>query len=153
MRQQVDCRRECPREASGGPPSGPVRLDTTRRRDGLPAIAKRREKSQVSLTGVSPRAHSRERMRRYRHWGNGQVPLESITPDQNYVKRLLPDDIDCVINRMPMLRAGESFLIGDASAMPAIAQIELCHPASTSSDTLYLDCLRKQWRELLFLTC
>ena len=66
---------------------------------------------------------------------NNFLALRLTNPaDQNYVKRLLPDSMGGMVERMPMLRAGESLLIGDATAIPAIVRIDMCHPAPASSE-------------------
>lgn len=53
-----------------------------------------------------------------------------------------------MVDRMPMLKAGESLLIGDAVAVPAIVQIEMRHPAPASSDTPNWEYWQEPWHDL-----
>lgn len=80
---------------------------------------------------------------------NNFLALRLTNPtDQNYVKRLLPDAMGGMVDRMPMLRVGESLLIGDATAIPAIVRIDMCNPAPASSDTPYWEYWQDPWKNL-----
>lgn len=80
---------------------------------------------------------------------NNFLALRLTNPkDQSYVKRLLPDAMGGMVDRLPMLRAGESLLIGDATAIPAIVRIDMCNPAPASSDTPYWECWQGPWKDL-----
>lgn len=68
--------------------------------------------------------------------------------DQNYVKRLLPDTMGNMVERMPMLRAGESLLLGDAVVLPSVVQIDICHPTPASADIPYWQLWQEEWHEL-----
>lgn len=70
--------------------------------------------------------------------------------DQNYVKRLLPDTMGNLVDRMPSLRAGESLLIGDAVVLPSVVQIDMCDPTPASSDIPYWQLWQEPWHDLDF---
>lgn len=80
---------------------------------------------------------------------NNFLALRLTNPtDQNYVKRLLPDTMGNLVDRMPTLRAGESLLIGDAVILPSVVQIDMCDPAPASTDIPYWQLWQEQWHEL-----
>lgn len=68
--------------------------------------------------------------------------------DQNYVKRLLPDTLGNLIDKMPTLRAGECILIGEAVVLPSIVQIEKCDPEPSSNDIPYWNLWKDEWKDL-----
>lgn len=68
--------------------------------------------------------------------------------DQNYVKKLLPDSMGGIIDRMPTLKAGESLLIGDAVVLPCIVKIDMCDPKPASTDIPYWELWQEQWHEI-----
>lgn len=70
--------------------------------------------------------------------------------DQNYVKRLLPDTMGNLVDRMPSLRAGESLLIGDAVVLPSVVQIDMCDPTPASTDIPYWQLWQEPWHDLDF---
>ena len=80
---------------------------------------------------------------------NNFLALRLTNPnDQNYVKRLLPDTLGDMIDKMPSLRAGEGILIGDAVILPSIVQIEKCNPAPSSSDIPYYQLWKEEWHNV-----
>lgn len=80
---------------------------------------------------------------------NNFLALRLTNPaDQNYVKRLLPDIMGNLVDRMPTLRAGESLLIGDAVVLPSVVKIDMCDPTPASTDIPYWHLWQEQWHEL-----
>lgn len=80
---------------------------------------------------------------------NNFLALRLTNPaDQNYVKRLLPDTMGNLVDRMPTLKAGESLLIGDAVVLPSVVKIEMCDPTPASTDIPYWQLWQEQWHEL-----
>ena len=80
---------------------------------------------------------------------NNFLALRLTNPnDQNYVKRLLPDILGDMIDKMPSLRAGECILIGDAVVLPSIVQVEKCDPAPSSNDIPYYQLWKEEWRNV-----
>ncbi|KGL43403.1 hypothetical protein EP58_08035 [Listeria newyorkensis] len=68
--------------------------------------------------------------------------------DQNYVKRLLPDTLGDLVEKMPSLRAGECLLIGDAVVLPSIVQVDKCSPEPASNDIPYFQLWKEEWVSL-----
>ena len=68
--------------------------------------------------------------------------------DQACVKKLLPDTLGDLINKLPSLKAGEGLLIGDAVVLPSVVKIDLCNPAPSSSDIPYWDLWKDRWKDL-----
>lgn len=80
---------------------------------------------------------------------NNFLALRLTNPaDQNYVKRLLPDTMGNLVDRMPTLRAGEGLLIGDAVVLPSVVQIDMCDPTPASTDIPYWQLWQEQWHDL-----
>ena len=80
---------------------------------------------------------------------NNFLSLRLTNPaDQNYVKRLLPDTLGSIVDKMPVLKAGECLLIGDAVILPSIVQIEPCEPKPSSNDIPYLQLWKEEWHTL-----
>lgn len=80
---------------------------------------------------------------------NNFITMRLTNPnDQNYVKRLLPDTMGQLIDKMPTLKSGESLLIGDAVVLPSIVKIGECNPKPSSNDIPYLELWKKEWNDL-----
>lgn len=80
---------------------------------------------------------------------NNFITMRLTNPnDQNYVKRLLPDTMGQLIDKMPTLKSGECLLIGDAIVIPSIVRINECSPKPSSNDIPYLELWKKEWQEL-----
>jgi hypothetical protein len=80
---------------------------------------------------------------------NNFLALRLTNPnDQNYVKRLLPDSLGNIVEKMPSLQAGECLLIGDAVVIPSIVQVEECNPSPSSNDIPYYQLWKEEWKEL-----
>ena len=80
---------------------------------------------------------------------NNFLALRLTNPnDQDYVKRLLPDTLGNLIDKMPTLKAGEALLIGDAVVIPSIVQVDRCDPEPSSNDILYYQLWKEKWKEL-----
>ena len=80
---------------------------------------------------------------------NNFITMRLTNPnDQNYVKRLLPDTMGQLIDKMPTLKSGECLLIGDAVVVPSIVKIGECNPKPSSNDIPYLELWKKEWLDL-----
>lgn len=80
---------------------------------------------------------------------NNFIAMRLTNPnDQNYVKRLLPDTLGDLINKMPTLKVGEALLIGDSIILPSIVQIEECEDKPSSNDIPYFELWKEKWKEL-----
>lgn len=63
--------------------------------------------------------------------------------DQNYVKRLFPDNISSITEILPNLSSGECIVVGDAILTPAIVKLDLPSPEPHSRSV----CVHKEWQE------
>ena len=80
---------------------------------------------------------------------NNFITMRLTNPnDQNYVKRLLPDTMGQLIDKMPTLKSGECLLIGDAVVLPSIVKIQECNPKPSSNDIPYLELWKQEWFDL-----
>ncbi|PRP66267.1 ATP-binding protein [Nonlabens agnitus] len=82
---------------------------------------------------------------------NNFIAMRLTNPnDQNYVKRLLPDTLGNLINKLPTLRAGEGLLIGESIVLPSIIQMEKCKLPPSSNDIPYWELWKEEWKDLDF---
>ncbi|SNZ01715.1 anti-phage-associated helicase HerA [Flagellimonas pacifica] len=80
---------------------------------------------------------------------NNFVAMRLTNPnDQNYVKKLLPDTLGNLIEKMPSLKAGEALLIGESVVLPSIVQIEKCPLPPSSNDIPYWELWKDEWKDL-----
>lgn len=63
--------------------------------------------------------------------------------DQNYVKRLFPDNSSGITDILPNLAPGEAIVVGDAVLLPAVVQMPLPKPEPHSQSV----CFHKEWKE------
>lgn len=68
--------------------------------------------------------------------------------DQGYVKKLLPDSLGTLIDKMTSLRQGEALLVGESLVLPSIVQIDQCDPAPSSNDIPYWELWKEEWRDM-----
>lgn len=81
---------------------------------------------------------------------NNFLALRLTNPiDQNYVKRLLPDTMGSLVNKLPSLSVGEGILVGDAVVLPSVVRIDECEEnAPSSNDIPYYELWKEQWKNL-----
>lgn len=80
---------------------------------------------------------------------NNFIAMRLTNPnDQGYVKKLLPDTLGNLVDKMPNLKTGEALLIGDSITLPSIVQIYECKEKPSSSDIPYLELWKKEWKDL-----
>lgn len=116
-------------------------------RDSIARIAKEGRKYGVSLLLASQRP-SEISDTIFAQCSN-YVAMRLTNPnDQACVKKLLPDTLGDLINKLPSLKAGEGLLIGDAVVLPSVVKIDLCDPAPSSSDIPYWDLWKDRWKDL-----
>lgn len=116
-------------------------------RDSIERIAKEGRKYGVSLLLASQRP-SEISDTIFAQCSN-YVAMRLTNPnDQACVKKLLPDTLGDLINKLPSLKAGEGLLIGDAVVLPSVVKIDLCDPAPSSSDIPYWDLWKDRWKNL-----
>lgn len=116
-------------------------------RESIERIAKEGRKYGVSLLLASQRPS--EISETIFSQCNNFLALRLTNPaDQNYVKRLLPDTLGNIVDKMPSLKAGEALLIGDAVVLPSIVQVQRCNPEPSSNDIPYLQLWKEEWHDL-----
>jgi len=64
--------------------------------------------------------------------------------DQNYVKKLFPDNSSRITDILPNLAPGECIAVGDAVIVPTVIQMPLPNPQPHSQSV----CFHKEWQEL-----
>lgn len=80
---------------------------------------------------------------------NNFLSLRLTNPtDQNYVKKLLPDTLESIVDKMPALKVGEGLLIGDSVILPSIVQIDRCDPEPSSQDVPFFKLWEEKWHSL-----
>lgn len=79
---------------------------------------------------------------------NNFVAMRLTNPiDQNYVKRLLPDTLGNLTDKLPSLQAGEGLLIGEAVILPSIIKVDICSSPPSSNDIPYWELWKEEWKE------
>lgn len=80
---------------------------------------------------------------------NNFIAMRLTNPvDQSYVKKLLPDSLGSLIDKMTSFRQGEALLVGESIVLPSIVQIAQCDPTPSSSDIPYWELWREEWRNM-----
>ncbi len=79
---------------------------------------------------------------------NNFIAMRLTNPtDQNYVKRLLPDTLGNLTEKLPSLQAGEALLIGESVVLPSIVKIDKCDLPPSSNDIPYWELWKNKWKE------
>ncbi|MBD9679486.1 ATP-binding protein [Pseudomonas sp. PDM18] len=71
--------------------------------------------------------------------------------DQGYVKKLLPDSLGSLIDKMTSFRQGEALMVGESIILPSIVQIEPCVDAPSSNDIPYWQLWMEEWKGMDFV--
>ncbi|OFY82791.1 MAG: Bipolar DNA helicase [Bacteroidetes bacterium RIFCSPLOWO2_12_FULL_35_15] len=80
---------------------------------------------------------------------NNFIAMRLTNPaDQGYVKKLLPDTLGTLIDKMPSLKQGEALLVGESIILPSIVQIDRCTPEPSSNDIPYWELWKEQWKTM-----
>ncbi|MBT7618393.1 MAG: ATP-binding protein [Calditrichaeota bacterium] len=70
--------------------------------------------------------------------------------DQNYVKRLFPDNSSALADILPNLSAGECLVVGDAVLIPSVVQMKLPNPQPSSQSVKVLQEWQEDWKDVTF---
>lgn len=70
--------------------------------------------------------------------------------DQNYVKRLFPDNSSGITDILPNLAPGECIVVGDAVLLPAVVQMPLPKPEPHSRSVSFHKEWKEPWRDVTF---
>ncbi|HRI35294.1 MAG TPA: ATP-binding protein, partial [Saprospiraceae bacterium] len=82
---------------------------------------------------------------------NNFIAMRLTNPiDQNYVKKLLPDTLGSLIDKMTSFKQGEALLVGESIIIPSIVQIDKCINEPSSNDIPYWELWKNEWKILDF---
>ncbi|MGL0923910.1 hypothetical protein XM79_c10791 [Vibrio vulnificus] len=70
--------------------------------------------------------------------------------DQGYVKKLLPDSLGSLIDKMTSFRQGEALMVGESIILPSIVQIDRCTDEPSSNDIPYWQLWKNEWKDIDF---
>ncbi len=80
---------------------------------------------------------------------NSFIAMRLTNPvDQSYVKKLLPDSLGSLIDKMTSFRQGEALLVGESIVLPSIVQIDPCTNAPSSNDIPYWELWKEEWKTM-----
>lgn len=80
---------------------------------------------------------------------NNFIAMRLTNPvDLGYVKKLLPDTLGSLIEKMTSFRQGEALLVGEAVVVPSIVRIERCSTPPSSNDIPYWELWKEEWRDM-----
>ena len=80
---------------------------------------------------------------------NNFIAMRLTNPvDQSYVKKLLPDSLGSLIDKMTSFRQGEALLVGESVVLPSIVQIVQCDPTPSSNDIPYWELWKEEWKNM-----
>lgn len=80
---------------------------------------------------------------------NNFIAMRLTNPvDQGYVKKLLPDSLGTLIDKMVSFRQGEALLVGEAIVLPSIVEIDKCDPAPSSNDIPFWELWQEEWKDM-----
>ncbi len=70
--------------------------------------------------------------------------------DQNYIKKLLPDNNSSLVDNLPCLSAGEALVVGDAVSLPSIIKLPMPNPQPSSENVNVYDEWNEPWKAINF---
>lgn len=80
---------------------------------------------------------------------NNFIAMRLTNPvDQSYVKKLLPDSLGSLVDKMTSFRQGEALLVGESVVLPSIVQLDQCDPAPSSNDIPYWELWKEGWKDM-----
>lgn len=82
---------------------------------------------------------------------NNFVAMRLTNPtDQQYVKRLMPDNVSAITDTLPVLEKQEALIIGDSIPIPTIVRIKDLTDKPDSKDILFRTEWKKDWVQITF---
>jgi DNA helicase HerA-like ATPase len=118
-------------------------------RKSLERIAKEGRKYGLSLMVVSQRP-SEVSETIFAQCNNFLALRLTNNADQNYVKRLFPDNSSGITDILPNLAPGECVVVGDAILLPAVVQMPLPSPEPKSQSVQVHQEWTELWRDVIF---
>lgn len=80
---------------------------------------------------------------------NNFIAMRLTNPvDQSYVKKLLPDSLGSLIDKMTSFSQGEALLVGESVVLPSIVRIFRCDPEPSSNDIPYWELWKEEWKNM-----
>ena len=70
------------------------------------------------------------------------------TADQLYIKNLLPNNTNAIADVLPTLQPGQCLIVGDASPIPAIVQLDKPNPEPQSKNVNVYDTWCDKWKAI-----
>lgn len=70
------------------------------------------------------------------------------TADQLYIKNLLPNNTNAIADVLPTLQPGQCLIVGDATPIPAIIQLERPNPEPQSKNVNVYDTWCERWKAI-----
>lgn len=70
------------------------------------------------------------------------------TSDQAYIKNLLPNNTNSVADVLPTLQPGQCLVVGDATPLPSIVQMEKPKPEPQSKNVAVCDVWNEEWKKI-----
>ncbi|MCK4817680.1 DUF87 domain-containing protein, partial [bacterium] len=70
--------------------------------------------------------------------------------DRNYIKRLLPDNSNAIVDILPNLAPGECIVVGDAVLIPAVVQMQKPNPEPQSQSVRFYKEWQCNWKDASF---
>lgn len=68
--------------------------------------------------------------------------------DQAYIKNLLPNNTNSVADVLPTLQPGQCLVVGDATPLPSIVQMEKPKPEPQSKNVAVCDVWNEEWKKI-----
>jgi len=82
---------------------------------------------------------------------NNFIAMRLTNPvDQKYVRKLLPDSLGSLVDKMTSLRQGDALLVGESIILPSIITIDRCNPQPSSNDIPYWELWKEEWKAMNF---
>lgn len=70
------------------------------------------------------------------------------TSDQTYIKNLLPNNTNSIADILPTLQPGQCLVVGDATPLPSIIQMEKPIPEPQSKNVNVCDIWNEEWKKV-----
>ncbi len=70
------------------------------------------------------------------------------TSDQTYIKNLLPNNTNSVADVLPTLQPGQCLIVGEATPLPSIVQMEKPKPEPQSKNVNVCDVWNEEWKKI-----
>jgi uncharacterized protein len=82
---------------------------------------------------------------------NNFIAMRLTNPiDQSYVKKLLPDSLGTLMDKMTSLKQGEALIVGESIILPSIVLIDKCDPQPSSNDIPFWELWKEEWKDMDF---